>query len=215
MKLLTYILFLVGSASFAQGTLEVTQSVTIEGDSIVYKYQMNELIIGKHQTEESELMKLKRLENRVLRVYPYAKAAAENLKILNDNMAKLENKKDQKKYFKLVEKYLENEFKPRLRNLSRKDGQILIKLIHRQTGETTYGLVKNLKSGWSAFWSNNTAKIFDLNLKQEYLPFEDIEDFYIETILLEKFRTHRLPRQEAAQTIDYELLKYTWRERIQ
>ena len=215
MKLLTYILCFLGSTCFAQGTLEVTQSVTIEGDSIVYKYQMNELIIGKHQTEETELMKLKRLENRILRVYPYAKAAAENLKILNDNMAKLEHKKDQKKYFKLVEKYLENEFKPRLRNLSRKDGQILVKLIHRQTGETTFSLVKNLKSGWSAFWSNNTAKVFDLNLKQEYLPFEDIEDFYIETILLEKFRTHRLPRQEAAFPIDYELLNYTWRERIQ
>lgn len=215
MKLLTYILCLVGCVTYGQHTVQINQTLEMEGDSIVYKYQMHELIIGKHQTEETELMKIKRLENRVLRVYPYAKAAAENLKILNENIAKLESKHDQKKYFKLVEKYLEEEFKPRLKNLSRKDGQILIKLIHRQTGETTFSLVKNLKSGWSAFWSNNTARVFDLNLKQEYLPFEDIEDFYIETILLEKFRTHRLPKQEAAHPIDYELLSQTWKDRIQ
>ena len=184
-----------------------------EVDSVVFTYQMNELVIGKYKTEETEMMKIKTLENRVLRVYPYAKAAADNLKTLNETVAKLESKRDQKKYFKLIEKYLEQEFKPRLRNLSRKDGQILIKLIHRQTDETTYDLVKNLKSGWSAFWSNNTAKVFDLNLKKEYLPYEDIEDFYIESILKEKFESRRLPRQEAATPIDYADLKQTWQNR--
>nr|WP_317632662.1 DUF4294 domain-containing protein [uncultured Flavobacterium sp.] len=215
MKLFTYILCLASCPVMAQGTIRISQSVEIQNDSIMYKYQMNELIIGKHQTEETELMKIKRLESRILRVYPYAKAAAENLETLNYNMSVLESKRDQRKYFKLVEKYLEEEFKPRLKNLSRKDGQILIKLIHRQTGVTTFDLVKDLKSGWSAFWSNNTAKLFDLNLRQEYLPYEDIEDFYIETILLEKFRTYRLPRQEAAKPINYEELAEVWKNRLQ
>lgn len=208
-------LFVAYFSAEAQINTNINLPLKEVGDSVVYSYQMNEMVIGKYKTEETELMKIKRLEGRVLRVYPYAKAAADNLKILNENMAKLDSKKDQKKYFKLIEKYLEEEFKPRLKNLSRKDGQILIKLIHRQTGETTFDLVKNLKSGWSAFWSNNTAKIFDLNLKKEYAPFEDIEDFYIESILVEKFKTRRLPRQEAATPIDYAALAGVWKDRVE
>jgi hypothetical protein len=215
MKAFVCITLLIASFSaVAQVNINTNLPTQQVGDSVVYSYQMNEMVIGKYKTEETELMKIKRLESRVLRVYPYAKAAADNLKILNDNMAKLDSKKDQKKYFKLVEKYLEEEFKPRLKNLSRKDGQILIKLIHRQTGETTFDLVKNLKSGWSAFWSNNTAKIFDLNLKKEYSPFEDIEDFYIESILVEKFNSRRLPRQESAKPINYSELTQVWRDRV-
>jgi hypothetical protein len=200
---------------FAQVNINANLPAQQVADSVVFNYQMSEMVIGKYKTEETELMKIKRLENRVLRVYPYAKAAADNLKVLNENMSKLESKKDQKKYFKLVEKYLEEEFKPRLKNLSRKDGQILIKLIHRQTGETTFDLVRNLKSGWSAFWSNNTAKIFDLNLKKEYLPYEDMEDYYIESILEDKFNSRRLPRQEAAKPINFNELSLVWRHRLE
>ncbi|HRB73199.1 MAG TPA: DUF4294 domain-containing protein, partial [Flavobacterium sp.] len=112
------------------------------------------------------------------KVYPYAKVAAENLTILNANMAKLSSDREKKKYFKIVENYLQNEFEDRLKKFSRKDGQILVKLIHRQTGMTTFELIKDLKSGWKAFWSNNTARLFDINLKKEYNPFDDLEDFY-------------------------------------
>jgi len=73
-------------------------------------------------------------------------------------MAKLKTQKEKKKYFKLVEKYLNEEFEPKLKKLSRKQGQILVKLIYRQTGKTTFDLIKDYKSGWKAFWSNNTAK---------------------------------------------------------
>lgn len=208
-------LVLVPFVSIAQVNINTNLQSEQAVDSVVYSYQMNEMIIGRYKKEETELMKLQRLENRVLRVYPYARAAADNLKILNETMAQLDSKKDQKKYFKLVEKYLDEEFKPRLKNLSRKDGQILIKLIHRQTGFTTFDLVKDLKSGWNAFWSNNTAKIFDLDLKREYLPFEDIEDYYIESILMKKFESRRLPRQEAAKPINYDELTLIWKDRVE
>ena len=214
MKILVGISLLLTSLPlFAQVNNSSNLPVKQVEDSVVFTYQMNELIIGKYKTEEAEMLKLRRLEYRVMRVYPYAKVAADNLKVLNENIALLDSKKDQKKYFKLVEKYLEEEFKPQLKKLSKKEGQILIKLIHRQTGETTFDLVKNLKSGWNAFWSNQTAKVFDLNLKREYMPYEDIEDFYIESILQEKFNTHRLPRQEAATPINFEELRIIWKKR--
>ena len=129
-------------------------------------------------------------------------------------MAKLKTEREKKKYFKIAENYLENEFGERLKKFSRKDGQILIKLINRQTGKTTFTLVKDLKSGWKAFWSNNTARLFDLNMKDEYEPFDDLEDFYIESILIKAFNTSRLQKQNPAKPIDLAELSATWKEKI-
>ena len=57
---------------------------------------------------------------------------------------KLKTEKKKKKYFKIAEKYLNDEFEPKLKKLSQKQGQILVKLIHRQTGQTTFDLIKRL-----------------------------------------------------------------------
>lgn len=193
----------------------VKDSVKTEIDTaIVFSTEMDEMIISKDKAYEEEQKRLRILERRVLKVYPYAKIAADNLVILNANMAKLKTEREKKKYFKIVENYLENEFGDRLKKFSRKDGQILVKLVHRQTGETTFSLIRNLKSGWKAFWSNNTARMFDINLKQEYAPFTTLEDFYIESILLKAFRDNRLPRQEPAKPIDLAELSATWKEKI-
>ena len=103
-----------------------------------------------------------------------------------------------------------NEFEDKLKKLSRKQGQILVKLIHRQTGTTTYELITNLKSGWKAFWSNTTAKLFDINLKLGYSPAEVNEDFLIETILDRAFDSGRLVRQAPATPIDLEKATNYW-----
>lgn len=198
-----------------QAQVVVKDSVKTENDTtIVFSSEMDELIISKDKAFEEEQRKMRILERRVLKVYPYAKLAADNLVILNANMAKLKTEREKKKYFKIVENYLENEFGERLKKFSRKDGQILIKLINRQTGKTTFSLVKDLKSGWKAFWSNNTARLFDLNMKDEYEPFDDLEDFYIESILIKAFNTSRLQKQNPANPIDLAELSATWKEKI-
>src|SRR5690606_2505619 len=99
--------------------------------------------------------------------------------------------------------------------LSRKQGQILVKLINRQTGETTYDLVKDYKSGWKAFWASNTAKLFDINLKTRYEPYKVNEDYLIETILVRAFSNGRLVNQEAANPVNYEELNDFWREKAE
>lgn len=155
------------------------------------------------------------LQRRVLKVYPYAKEASDHLVMLNTNMAKMKTTKEQKKYFKIVEDYLEKEFEAQLKKLTRKEGQILIKLIHRQTGSTTFDLIKEVKSGWKAFWSSRMAKMFDLDLKKEYNPYEVSEDYLIEGILLKAFRVGRLPKQEAKINIDYGELLKIWAEKLE
>ena len=138
--------------------------------------------------EEREQIKL--LERRVRVVYPYAKLTAEKLTMINATMAKLKTQKEKKKYFKLVEKYLNEEFEPKLKKLSRKQGQILVKLINRQTGKTTFDLIKDLK--------------------KTYDPMEVPEDYYIETYLQRTFDEGKLIKQEAKKPISENELQLNW-----
>jgi len=211
-----YVIYLfLSSYAFLNAQENDTINVTIPDTMTIFNYQLHEVVVTRNGVYLSDEDKkaIEILKRRVLKVYPYAKAAAENLVMLNENMAKLKTEREKKRYFKIVENYLENEFEARLKKLSRKDGQILVKLIHRQTGETTFTLIKNLKSGWKAFWSNTTAKMFDINLKTAYDPFNVSEDFLIESMLLTAFTNKKLEQQKPAIEIDYKILGKTWKDR--
>ncbi len=75
-------------------------------------------------------------------------------------------------------------------------------------------MIKDFKSGWKAFWSNNTAKLFDINLKTTYDPYQVTEDFLIEGILLKAFKNNQLLPQSANPEIDYKRLQSVWVERL-
>ncbi|MCA0348065.1 MAG: DUF4294 domain-containing protein [Flavobacterium sp.] len=172
--------------------------------------QLDEVLISKNLYEYINNKDFVLLQNRVYKVYPYAKIASERLVNLNKYIDRLKTDREKKKYLKLVENYMENEFTEQLKKLSRKQGQILVKLIHRQTGQTTFGLIKEYKSGWKAFWSNNTAKLFDINLKAEYKPYQVNEDYLIEYILDRAFAIGRLREQKPAFDIDMDALTKYW-----
>jgi hypothetical protein len=59
-------------------------------------------------------------------------------------------------------------FKKEIENLTISQGEILIKLVNRETGTTSYGVVKELKGGFNAFVLQSVARIFGHNLKQTY-----------------------------------------------
>jgi hypothetical protein len=188
----------------------LTEQDTIYGDTIV----LPELIIDRHKLSEDDKKQFLLLQKRVYITYPYARIAAERLTALNKGMEKFTNNRDKKKYFKIVEDYLNNEFEAKLKKLSKKQGQILVKLIDRQTGVTTYELIKNLKSGWKAFWSNTAASMFDIDLKRKYQPYANNEDYLIETILVRAFESGRLRNQTPANPVDYDNLVESWDSKV-
>lgn len=202
-------LFAFGLGAHAQ----VPEQDSIAGDSIMISTQLQELIISNvtDTLSADEKKMLAVLKRRVLKVYPYARVAAEKLNMMSTNMAKLKSDKDKKKYSKMIEKYMHDEFEGQLKKLTRKEGQILVKLIYRQTGKSTYDLIKEQKSSWKAYWSNRMAKVFDINLKKTYSPGTVPEDFLIEGYLLKAFDERKLQRQDAAFTIDYAALKKAWK----
>jgi len=166
-----FFLFLLSNAH-AQQTQE-GPLLLIEGDSIPqYGITLKEVVVFqplRFKTRE-ELKRYVLLRRRVFRVYPYAKLAADRLTVLNDRLNKIESKRGRKKYLKRLEKFIYEEFEEELKKLSKSQGRILIKLVHRQTGSTTFDLVKELRTGWKAFVYQTTASLFSLSLKDQYNP---------------------------------------------
>tara|TARA_R110001583_G_scaffold32613_1_gene111009 strand:- start:495 stop:1178 length:684 start_codon:yes stop_codon:yes gene_type:complete len=143
---------------------------------------------------------------KVFKAYPYAVLASKRLDTLNSRLLRIKSNRKKKKYIKVVQKYLEGEFTEQLKSMTRTEGRILIKLIYRQTGKTTFNQIKDLRSGWRAFWYNTTANFFKMSLRSEYHPESVNEDFLIEDILQRAFIQERLIEQKSKLKIDLDLM---------
>ena len=194
------------------------QDTIAKRDSIVPTetvYDLEEVLFFGSQPmfrNEEDRKKYELLRYRVKRVYPYAKLAADKLYRIEKVLDSLPNNRQRKKYTKRVQEDAEARFTEELKKLSRSQGRILIKLIYRQTGESAYNLVKNLRSGWRAFWYNNTAWFYDLSLKSIYAPESVEEDFWIEDVLLRAFSQGELEMQPPAIAINYQAIEKKWRK---
>ncbi|MFC5195847.1 DUF4294 domain-containing protein [Bizionia hallyeonensis] len=218
MKVIVYLFLVFPMMLFAQIEEEVQDStdvfyILVEGDSIPKTaINLNEVML-LHRLKFNSNEDRKRylvIRRKTVKVYPYAKLAAERLESLNERLNSLERESEKRRYAKLIQKYIEDEFSAELKKLTKTEGQILVKLIHRQTGVTTFDLIKDLRSGWRAFWFNNTALLFNISLKEEFDPWNVKEDYLIEDVLERNFQSGRLERQESALDFDFFELTNKW-----
>lgn len=182
----------------------------IEGDTIPREFiDLEEVVILEQINFASDLERRKYLilKRKTEKVFPYAKLASERLVELNRRLEQIENRRERKRYTRIVQEYIEEQFAAELKKLTRTEGQILVKLIHRQTGITAFDLIKDLKSGWRAFWYNTTASLFNISLKEEFQPESVQEDYLIEDILQRAFRKEVLEEQPSA--LDFNFLELT------
>ena len=160
--------------------------IKIEGDSIARtSIDLKEVTLYP-QLEFNNLkekIKYYTLKRKTLKVYPYALLASKRLIQLENRIPLIKNKSERKRYTKIVERFIEKEFSEELKKLTRTEGQILIKLVYRETGKTVYNLVKELRNGFRAFSYNSLAKFFDISTKMEYNPLKIKEDAIIEDVL--------------------------------
>ena len=172
------------SSSFSQtDNVNVLNTVVLEGDTIpaVYlrEFKYTSERVFKSNKERRRYGKLKR---DVLKVYPYAKLAGQKLAAYEDTLTMLGDAEGRKRrYMKKVEDELNEKFGGELRNLSITQGRILIRLIDRETGDTSYELIKELRGAISAFMWQTVARIFGNNLKTNYD--EEGDDKMVEEII--------------------------------
>jgi len=113
---------------------------------------------------------------------------------LDERLAKM-TRRQRKRYMRIVKRWIQKEFEPKLKNLTQTEGRILSKLFHRQTGQTVYDFLKKYKSGWTAFWYQNMAKLYHIDLKAKFDPVHHKEDYWIEYILQKAFLNEILEPQ--------------------
>lgn len=191
------------------------QLIIVEGDSIPSSgISLKEVIVFQPLKFENqnELLNYIVLRRKVFRVYPYAKLAAERLIILNERLDNIESKRRRKKYVKMMEKFIYDEFSNELKKFKRSEGEILIKLISRQTGNTPFKLIKELRTGFRAFLYQTTASFFKLSLKETYNPEKIKNDYLIEDILQRAFADKYIEEQESALDFNLDRLYEIWKK---
>ena len=177
--------------------------LVVDGDTILWSVLDEILFVAKPTLNDFQARRqYYLLMKKVKRVYPYVREAAMRIDSINMKLDSIEGRRKRKKYVKNYYKFLEEQFEPELRKLTRSEGQILSKLIYRETGMNVYEIIKTYRNGLTArFWSM-TAWWYDIDLKMPYDPLHDPEDKLIENILLRKFMTGELiPAKEKERRI--------------
>lgn len=149
----------------------------MDGDTF-YVYSFDEFILKEFNTNEEKKDYLK-LVRDVKKVMPYAKLAAFRLQMMEDNLNQLYSKRAQKKYIKATESAIKDEFISQLKELSISQGKLLIKLIHRETGNTTFDILKKYRGSASTFFYGMWAKMYNADIDVKYDPIQDFQVEYI------------------------------------
>tara|TARA_B100000767_G_scaffold57354_1_gene53079 strand:- start:503 stop:1078 length:576 start_codon:yes stop_codon:yes gene_type:complete len=169
--------------SSAQDKVLIANFSIIDGDTIfISNMPKVDILEFKYKDEQNQYRILKR---RVLKVYPYAILAKEKLNTIQNGLDSIPKRRHKKRYTKQMLKWVKEEYSDRLKNLSMKEGKILVKLIYRETNLTSYEIVKSYRGRFNAFFWQTMAKIWKNNLKTEYDPLNIKEDKLIEHILLQ------------------------------
>ncbi len=144
----------------------------------------------------NELRKYRWIRRKIYKVYPFAKMAGNNLTKLEGRLNRMKTKRQRKRYIRIIQRWIKKELEPKLTQLTQSEGRFLSKLVYRQTGQTVYDILKKYKSGWSAFWYQNLAKLYNVDLKVKFNPMDIKEDYWIEDILQRAFRDEILEPQD-------------------
>lgn len=143
---------------------------------------LNEILVTERRIFKTPLDKAKfnRLRYNVLKVLPYARYAGQRYRKLERDLALTNDRKTQKELVKGCEKEIKNLFNSKIKDMTINQGEILIKLIDRETGTSSFKLVKEIQGTLPAFFMQSLARLFGHNLKAEYDAEEERD---IETII--------------------------------
>jgi hypothetical protein len=173
---------LISINSFAQSNDMIIVGGTVADGDTIPMVQLREVtILSWTNLSRSEERRMTKLMKNVKKVYPYAALAGIKLEEYKDILAAAPDDKARKQIMKQIEKELEAEYGPELREMTVTQGKILLKLVDRETGSSSYDLVADLRGEFRAVFYQTFARIFGMNMKLRYDP--EGEDREIEFIV--------------------------------
>lgn len=168
---LAFSIIVDGQDTVTISDVDLLYGIIVDGDTILLT-SIDEVIVFREPKFDTkrEWRRYHRLVRYVKKVYPYAKMAGEKYKIVSAHLLTLKTEKEKRAYIKQVEQEIHDEYEEDLKKLTITQGRILLKLIDREVGETSYDLLKEFKGTFSAFFWQTLARIFGHNLKSEFDP---------------------------------------------
>lgn len=138
----------------------------------------------QHYLQITSTNRGRRLANNVKKVYPYAKLAGAKMHEYDSILANVSSRSERNRLMKQAETEITDQYTEELKGLTITQGLILVRLIDRETGSTTYKVVQELRGKVRAFFYQGFARLWGYNLKTEYDPHNNPEDDEIETIMV-------------------------------
>lgn len=176
------IFFLTGTVAQEPDSSHTSYGTIIGNDTLIHR-NIGEIRVYPQPEPENQRTERQysRLILRVKKVYPYAVKASELLAKYEPEYIQLKTNREKRKLMKNIEDELLAKYKDELKKMSISDGKVLIKLIDRQTGKTSFTLIKEFRGSFAAVFWQSIARLFKNNLKDEYDPYG--EDQLIEEIV--------------------------------
>jgi hypothetical protein len=166
---------------FSQDKVIVSPFITIDGEK-VFTSDIPQLDIIEF-IDNDERKRFYKLKRRVIKVYPYAIETKLKLDSLNNALDAIGKKRKKRKHVRSVAKIIKEQYAKTLKKLSMKEGRILIKLIYRETGISTYDLLREYRGWWNATMWQTFARMYDHNLRSIFDPVNLREDMFIDKII--------------------------------
>ena len=104
----------------------------------------------------------------VKKTLPIAKILTLEMAYADEQLAQIPDKKDRKRWWKKHEKYLFKKYEQQFRRMTASQGQMLMKLMDRESDRTSYELIAHYRGKASANFWQFIAKLFKNDLKEEY-----------------------------------------------
>ncbi len=186
--ILTALLLIATVAGHAQtNDTIVVRAIIDEGDTLpVIDLSEVSLIAPYLLSNPEDAKRLATLIRQVKRVYPYAKLAGLRFAQMDDQLQAAPDRKARKKIVQQVEDEINEKYSDELKKLNFSQGKILIKLIDRETGSSSYDVVREFKGSFMAFFYQSFARIWGYNLKTKYDPAGEDKDIEFIIQLIEK-----------------------------
>lgn len=182
-RMIIFCLFCLSLLSLSSQETNQIPYKLVNGDTVLIDNIKEVVIIPERKfSNEREYLNYRRLIRDIKKVYPYSKIANEILLEVNAHYLELKSDNERTKFVKQVEERLRTEFEEELKQFTIRQGRVLIKLIDRETGSTTFDIVKELRGSFSAFLWQTIAKLFGSDLKTKYDPMG--EDRMMEEIII-------------------------------
>ncbi len=207
--ILTFLFLLLTLSGFGQDNAAPGQyyveAQVIDGDTVPMVVLEEATVSERRRYRSRKYQRVyDRLKDKVVEVYPYAKVAGMLFEEYDKKLSDISTEAQRKYYMKQVEKELKAEFKGEITNLTVSEGRILIRLIDRETGKTSFRIIEDMRGGFSAFFWQSIARVFGSDLKENYNPRGQdriIEDIVLDIEMGKVDVPERTPRTERVQKV--------------